>query len=251
MINNNFNRPILRRQKENLSIAVIVLISLVILTGFVSAQPIHKASAQQSGCTLSQVQPADSIDMNTVAFKTFAKTVHVEKEIYTNCSGIVPTVLDVSIFTELRENLTSFPKVDPQVSFEVVTCSKIISSGSPIGCKQGIPITNPMPNATGCKQNNIAFPIEMNSINSDKGIIKTVEAEKESFTCKVVGNVPSGFGSLGIKDVIIFTEIFDDIGTGKIVKMSQSATCMKPVGPAPISSKTIICQASKASVIPF
>ena len=30
-------------------------------------------------------------------------------------------MLDVSTYTELRENLSSFPKVVPKVSFEVIT----------------------------------------------------------------------------------------------------------------------------------
>jgi hypothetical protein len=62
---------------------------------------------------------------------------------------------------------------------------------------------------------------------------------------------PRGFGSTAIKEVTIFTEIFEDVVRGKIVKMSEFTTCMKPVGPAAITSKTVICQASKASVIPF
>ena len=59
----------------------------------------------------------------------------------------------------------------------MVTCTKLFFLALQRDV-EGIPITNPLPNATDCKQNNIAFPIEMNSINSDKGIIKTVEAEK-------------------------------------------------------------------------
>ena len=91
----------------------------------------------------------------------------------------------------------------------------------------------------------------MNSVSSPNGIVKTVESEKEVFNCRVTGNVPQGFGSNAIKEVTIFTEIFEDLVQGKIVKMSESTTCMKPVGPAPRTSKTVICQASKASVIPF
>ena len=47
------------------------------------------------------------------------------------------------------------------------------------------------------------------------------------------------------EEVTIFTEIFEDLGQGKTVKMSEFTTCIKPVAPAPITSKTIICQASK------
>jgi hypothetical protein len=242
-----------QKQSEKLSAVAIVLTTLLILTGpLVFVQPIQKAHAQQPPCSLSQVQPTDPVDMNTVVFKTMAKTIHVEKEVYTNCRGIIPTVLDVSTYTELREDLSSFPNVVPKVSFEVITCSKNIAFGSPGGCQQIIPsTTNTMPNASACKQVNIAFPIEMNTITSPNGIVKTVESEKEAFNCKVTGNVPPGFGSTAIKEVTIFTEIFENLAQGKTVKMSESTTCMKPVGPAQITSKTVICQASKASVIPF
>jgi hypothetical protein len=224
----------------------------VVLTGLIHVHPIQKAYAQQISCSLSQVQPTDPVDMNTVIFKTIVKTIHVEKEVYTNCLGIVPTVSDVSTYTELREDLASFPKVIPKVSFEVITCSKIIPFGSPGGCQQITPSTTiAMPNASACQQVNIAFPIEMNTITSPNGIVKTVEAEKEAFNCRVTGNVPEGFGSNAIKEVTIFTEIFEDVVQGKIVKMSESTTCMKPVGPAPITSKTVICQATEPSEIPF
>jgi hypothetical protein len=144
-----------------------------------------------------------------------------------------------------------YVEVIKKIKFELVTCSKTSTSGSPVGCQQGIPITNPMPRATECKQVNIAFPIEMNTVNTSNGIIKTVESEKESFQCRVSGNVPTGFGPSSMKDVVIFTEILDDAGSGKIVKMSQATTCMKPVTPkTSINSKNVICQASKASVIP-
>jgi hypothetical protein len=245
---------ILHKQTENLSALAIVLTTLLVLTGaLILVQPIQKASAQQPvPCSLSQVQPADPVDMNTAVFKTIAKTIHVEKEVYSNCRGIIPSVLDVSTYTELRENLSSFPKVVPKVSFEVITCSKNIASGSPGGCQQITPsTTNAMPNASECKQVNIAFPIEMNTVTGLNGIVKTVESEKEAFNCRVTGNVPQGFGTNAIKEVTIFTEIFENVVQGKIVKMSESTICMKPVGPAPITSKTIICQASRAAAIPF
>jgi hypothetical protein len=253
-MNNGYKHQIdiSQKQRQKLSVMAIVLSSLLVLTGFVLVQPIQKATAQEPDCTLSQTQPTDPVDMNTVIFKTTAKTVHVEKEIYVNCRGIVPTVLDVSTYTELNEDLASFPRVIPKVSFEIIACSKIIPFGSPAGCKQMIPSTvNILPNASACKQVNIAFPIEMNTITSPNGIVKTVESEKEAFFCKVTGNVPQGFGSIAIKEVTIFTEIFEDLGQGKTVKMSEFTTCIKPVGPAPITAKTIICQASKPSVIPF
>ena len=239
-------------QKGLLPLTIIVISSFLLLIGLYMPVNVHKTFAQQPPCNLSKIQPQDPIEMNTIAFKTLTKTIHVEKVLYDNCRGIVPSVLDVSIFTELKEHLANFPKVVSNASFELVTCAKASTSGSVLGCQQGIPITNPMPRATECKQVNIAFPIEMNTVNTDNGIMKTVESEKESFQCRVSGNVPTGFGPLGMKDVVIFTEILEDAGSGKIVKMSQATTCMKPVTPTTsINSKNVICQASKASVIPF
>ena len=69
---------------------------------------VHKTFAQQPPCNLSKIQPQDPIEMNTIAFKTLTKTIHVEKVLYDNCRGIVPSVLDVSIFTELKEHLANF-----------------------------------------------------------------------------------------------------------------------------------------------
>ena len=248
--NGNHKKCILQKQLRPYGLAI-TLLSLVVLTGLIHVQPIQKASAQQIACSLSKDQPTDPVDMNTVNFKTITKTIHVEKEVYTNCLGIVPSILDVSTYTELREDLASFPKVIPKVSFEVITCSKIIPFGSPGGCQQITPsTTNAMPNASACQQVNIAFPIEMNTIASPNGIVKTIESEKDAFNCRVTGNVPEGFGSNAIKEVTIFTEIFEDVGQGKIVKMSESTTCMKPVGPAPISNKTVMCQATEPSEIP-
>jgi hypothetical protein len=252
-MNSNNESQIYMSQEQSRKLFTLVLSTLLVLAGLVLfIQPTNQAFGQQPDCTLSQVQPTDPVDMNTVIFKTIAKTIHVEKEIYTNCRGIVPTVLDVSTYTELKEDLARFPQVIPKVSFEVIACSKIIPFASPTGCKQMIPsTTNVLPNASACKQVNIAFPIEMNTIPGPNGIIKTVESEKEAFTCKVTGNVPPGFGSMAMKEVTVFTEIFEDLGQGKIVKMSEFTTCMKPVGPAQITPRTIICQASKPSVIPF
>jgi hypothetical protein len=247
----NRNKTQILKKQAKFSALAVVLLCLLILTGASFTQPIHKAFAQLA-CSLSKVQPTDPVDMNTVIFKTIAKTIHVEKEVYSNCRGIVPSVLDVSTYTEIREDLSRFPTVAPKVSFEVITCSKNVPFGSVGGCQQILPsTTNTMPNASACKQVNIAFPIEMNTIASPSGIVKTIESEKEIFNCKVTGGAPAEFGNTAIKEVTIFTEIFENLADGKTVKMSESTTCMKPVGPAPITSKTVICQASKASIIPL
>lgn len=112
MKNINCKRILSQRQTQTelLPVTIIVISSLLVPTGLFSAQPIQKTFAQQLPCNLSKVQPVDPINMNTAVFKTFAKTIHVEKEVYDNCRGIVPSVLDVSIFTELRENLAVFQK---------------------------------------------------------------------------------------------------------------------------------------------
>jgi hypothetical protein len=226
----------------------VIVLSLLVLIVIIFAQPMQKASAQ-TACSLGQLQPADPVDMNTIVFKTMVKTVHVEKEVYSNCQGIVPSILDVSTYTEIREDLSSFPTVVPKVSFEVITCSKNIVIGSVDKCRQLVPSIM-IPSVSSCSQRDVAFPIEMNTITSPDGIVKTIESQKEVFSCKVTGAAPVGFGSTAIKEVTIFTEIFEDIVHGKTVKMSQSTTCIKPFGPALLTSKTISCQASRASVIP-
>jgi hypothetical protein len=245
---NHDKTEILKKQGERFYGATIVVLSILVLTGVIIFQPpIQKASAQPP-CSLGQVQPTDPLDMNTIIFKTIAKTIHVEKEVYSNCQGIVPSNLDVSTFTEIIENLSSFPTIVPKVSFEVITCSKNIVVGSAGRCEQVKP-SNTMPSVSSCREVNVGFPIEMNTVTSPNGIVKTVQSEKEVFNCKVTGGTPPGFGSTAIKEVTIFTEIFEDLLHGKTVKMSQSTLCIKPLGPAIINSRTVSCQASRASVI--
>jgi hypothetical protein len=245
----NKNSPKTLEERAGRFAITVTVLSLLVLLLVTFAQPIQRASAQIA-CSLSQLQPADPVDMNSVIFKTLVKTVHLEKEVYSNCRGIVPSVLDVNTYTEIREDLSSFPTIVPKVSFELITCSKNIVTGSVDKCQQLVPSII-IPSVSSCSQRNVAFPIEMNTITSPDGIVKTIESQKEVFSCKVTGAAPVGFGSTAIKEVTIFTEIFEGIVHGKTVKMSQSTTCIKPFGPALLTSKTISCHASKASVIPL
>lgn len=62
----------------------------------------------------------------------------------------------------------------------------------------------------------------MNSIIV-KEFVKTVHIEKEVFQCDFRENKPTK-----LLDVILFTEIFEDITTGQIIKKSvESISCLK------------------------
>ena len=61
----------------------------------------------------------------------------------------------------------------------------------------------------------LSLPIEMETIVSSAGIAKTVESEKEVFICDIKQNVPTK-----LFDVNLFTEIFEDMSSGKVLKKS-------------------------------
>jgi hypothetical protein len=217
------------------------IIAILVITAFILVQPIQTWAQQPqfptlTGCTLGLVQPTDAIDMNTVVSKTAVKTVHVEKEIFRceipNIPGL--TIVDVSIYTEIIEDLSAFPTVKSNTAFEVITCVKN-DNGNVIACKNTIPSTAEP--ALSCKPSTVAFPIEMNTIVASNGIVKTVEAQKEVFKCPM--DIPKAF-----KDVTIFTEVFENMvgqPTQNIIKLFEVTTCVKDKFTANVTA----CTASK------
>lgn len=218
----------------------VTTISILVVVAFILLQPTHIRAQQPfptlTGCALAQVQPTDAIDMNTVVFNTTAKTVHVEKEIFRceipNIPGL--TIVDVSIYTEIIEDLIHFPTVSPTTTFEVITCVKN-DNGQVVACKNTIPSTTEP--KLSCKPSIVAFPMEMNTVVASNGIAKTVDAQKEVFKCPL--DSPKTF-----KDVTIFTEIFENLSTHptqNITKVFEITTCVKDVFTANVTA----CTASK------
>lgn len=91
-------------------------------------------------CTPAPEQPGDPVEMNTAVSPKdrFAKTVKVEKEVFTCGDSLVA---DVYLFTEIIEapsqTDTGLPTVRPIAKqFEGIVCFKSIAEARVIGCRQ-------------------------------------------------------------------------------------------------------------------
>ena len=229
---------------SNKIISTTILIALLIITGFIIIQPLQVQGQKEIATnipdpikvTKCQVvnPPTDPIDMNTVIFKDIAKTIHVEKEIF-KCitKNGAPVVAMVSLFTELFENLRTQSTLNKTV--ETVTCVKGYNGTVSYCNSNQIPISREYPFAVSCdplnlRILNIASPIEMETVVSSNGISKTVEAEKEAFLCTYKQNKPTQ-----ILDVMLFTEIFEKVSSGTIIKKNvESISCLKDIGTAKV-----------------
>jgi len=180
--------------------------------------------AQINNCSLDpELQAPEPIDMNTVNVKGTAKTIHIEKEVFSCLIGAKQVVVDVSIFTELIENIRT--QNTATMKFEVVTCVKY--DRGILGCKTEVPPLLPteMDNMV-CEPIPSTLPLEMNTV-VDGRIVKTIEAEKEVFECDFDNDVPTT-----ILDVTIFTEIFEEVKSRShevIAKKFDAAICVKEI----------------------
>ena len=118
---------------------------------------------------------------------------------------------------------------------ETVTCVKGYNGTVSYCDSKKIPISNEYPFAVDCdplnlRTLNIMSPIEMETVVSSNGISKTVEAEKEGFLCSYKQNKPTQ-----ILDVMLFTEIFEKVSSGKVIKKNiESISCLKDIGTAKV-----------------
>ncbi|MGH9922130.1 MAG: hypothetical protein ACRD38_05210, partial [Nitrososphaerales archaeon] len=174
--------------------------------------------------TVAAIQPEDPISMTTVVSKqnsnVIAKTVHAEKQIF-DCetSDGIAVIADVTIIAEIYENMNTQTTISKQV--EVVTCVKNpptepTESVPPfvIGCS----VTIPSPDAEivrFCGESPIEEPQEMNTVakasinggTNQKGIVKTIEAQKEVFLCDL-NNDQTDDKKV---DLIIFMETWENV----------------------------------------
>ncbi|HEY9387894.1 MAG TPA: hypothetical protein VIP70_12705 [Nitrososphaeraceae archaeon] len=192
-------------------------------------------------CTDQSFRSSDATEMNTITtIRSLVKTIYVEKEVFSCQAEIRPNVFwpiitDVSIYTEIIEGTMAAP---PIKKFEVITCNKNATNGDILGCKHEVPSSN-LPAVYSCSQFPRTLPVEMNTVVVSPGIVKTIEVEKEVFNCDTP-NKPKI-----TKDVIIFTEILENLSTGTSEKTFESVTCLKDIG----SAKVIACKATPP--IPF
>ncbi len=124
-----------------------ITLGLVLVTAFVLVQPTMQTSYAQvadlgapdfeeckfnlaGSLSLQAGQPADPLSMTTVRVGQVAKTVIAEKEIF-RCDvvqGGQDLIVDVTIYAEIYENMTSKSIIAKQV--RVVTCVKLDVTGT-------------------------------------------------------------------------------------------------------------------------
>ena len=128
--------------------------------------------------------------------------------------GIVRVIALVSIYTELFENMRTLKPLNKMV--EAVTCVKGYNGTVSYCNSKSIPISNQLV-YLNCDPKvlrvlPLSLPIEMETVVSSAGI-ENCESEKEVFLCDIKQNVPTK-----LLDVNLFTEIFEDMSSGKVRK---------------------------------
>jgi hypothetical protein len=214
------------------------------LGGFLLIQPFH-AGAQinppLSNCTISSKQPIDATEMNTVVIKSKVKTIHVEKHLFDCPTSVAGLILKahVSVIIEKFEDLL-VPLVPPKFTVESITCVQNPNFFFPI-CQEFLPAGSVINQP--CVVSNAESPIEMNTVITSNGIIKTIKAEKQVFTCSVATDPTN----IRIRDVTILTDIVENT-TGTILKKQyQPVICMIDATKA----KLVSCSIPPPNGLPF
>ena len=152
------------------------------------------------------------------------KTIHAEKEIFI-CflnQGNLPVVVEVTTYAEVFENVTAREVIHS--SSLVVSCVKDSlgeeHSGQAIvlGCVHYTPSTSPVPVGANCFGLNTVgiptSPMQMDSVRH-KNIVKTIETQKQVYLCDLPDN------TLKKVDIVVFTEIYEDINTHEILEVQN------------------------------
>jgi hypothetical protein len=217
-----------------------ISLGIVLVTAFVLVQPtMQQANAvgiagglpAYDGCNPHRVPiPDDPISMNTVKNKDIVKTIHAEKEFF-RChlvQGDLPVIVDVTTYLEVYENITSQEVIETHAL--ATTCIKdagveISGSGTAtvIDCESYEVSTSPVFVGSNCLEPgpfNPTHPQEMNTVTKGK-LAKTVEAQKEVFFCHF------GTGTLKKVDIVLFTEMYEDLNTQTTTSVQfLSARCV-------------------------
>jgi hypothetical protein len=214
----------------------IVTASLLVATFFL-AQPVIQMSyavdaevvPPYDDCKLAsdafqnpEIDRGDKITQKSITKGTLVKTVHAEKEIF-ECKitqGDLPVIVDVTIYTEIYENVTA--KKILKASALVTTCLKSDLQAIVIACEFYVPGTTPVPTGTVCQpdltlgQGIPSNPQEMDIVRSGK-IAKTIESQKEIYICFLDFNEADQPDTKKKVDIVMFTEIYEDLNTMEII----------------------------------
>ncbi len=172
----------------------------------------------------------DPISMNTVRNKDIVKTIHAEKEVF-GCEleqGNLEIIVDLTTYLEVYENITAKEVIATNAI--ATTCLKepgFQSSGGAtvIDCESYEVSTSPVFVGSDCIEDNDIIPThpqEMNTVTKGK-IAKTIEAQKEVFSCDDIGNSNTDKKV----DIVLFTSIYEDLNTLETTSVQfLSARCV-------------------------
>ncbi|MGH9877461.1 MAG: hypothetical protein ACRD5H_07465, partial [Nitrososphaerales archaeon] len=234
-----------------------IAISALLVMGFILMQPIQISGFDPTpDCVTDDPLPTDcivnledGIAMNTVRSGKFVLTVHAEKEVFHSVGDVSdPTdnrITDVTVIGMIYENLNKLPG-DPVISKQahVLQCEKKENTAQLLGCfgfqlgenRRAIidvdECVDPAKEQVFAPHSDsevlpLTHPQEMNTITRGN-IAKTIEAQKEIFVCEVDLESESLVGSF-IKEVVIFTEIYEDLSTQSMIGEPRfiAMTCLK------------------------
>lgn len=170
-------------------------------------------SVQAVTCQPTDPQPAAPLEMNTVQVDDLAKTIAMEKELFSCQDPAAGATFsrDVETFVEVIEQATATNVTRVARRVLIVTCDKNFAPTGVVDCRTAnIPLGPKVPSALqGCQTpppgsvvRTPADPVEMNSV-ALLDFIKTIKVEKEVLNCP-------GF----IGDVYLFTEVLEKRTTG-------------------------------------
>jgi hypothetical protein len=152
------------------------------------------------------MQPANPLEMNTIARGDLFKTVAMEKEVFvcSNAAGAPTVIRDVETFIEIIERDRG---VQVEQRVEIATCDKDFESGNVRCGNQQLRLQTIEAPLKGCdplasEQLQPADPVEMNTVTTigtdRKEYVKAIKVEKEILSC---GNF--------LGDHYLFTEIIE------------------------------------------
>ena len=160
-------------------------------------------SSTQPQCKLARPQPADPLELNTVASGGQAKHIVMEKEIY-ECSKANggQQVRDVQTFIEIYQEAGAGGVSVTGTRITATMCIKDLDVGSVTCSHQSVPLggtlTRPLANCVP-SDDQPSDPVQMNS----KGVgdwFKTLTVEKEVLFCP----------NEGVTDLYLFTDLVSD-----------------------------------------
>lgn len=169
-----------------------------------------------------EIDRGDKITQKSIKKGSLVKTVHAEKEIFAckTIQGELPVIVDVTIYTEIYENITAREIL--KASALVTTCLKNDLQAVVWACDYYVPGTVPVPTGSVCQpdltlgQGIPTDPQEMDIVRNGN-IAKTIESQKEIYICFLDFNEADQPRTKKKVDIVMFTEIYEDLNTMEVI----------------------------------